>query len=176
MDDYRAVAIDTLEDMKARPIKSSVYISLITTAVALLKTNPGEREFHSRLTEHVTELTLVGDRIRNPKSEATVNQLAQYANDGRLKCYNIGFCTLMCLQSYSSEVNVYSAHCKYTEPHWMEFHKTIIDVGVFGRWRKLEEAMKDFDINPDEWQADGQPNKNYKHYKSNLVSWDMKLK
>lgn len=176
IDDYRDVAKETVKDMKEKPVKSGAYISLITASLVLWKTNPGETEYHSRLTESVTDLMLVGERIRNPKSEAVINQLASYANDGRLRCYNIGICSLMCLKSHGPEVKLYSANCKYVQPHWTEFYKTIVDVGVFGKWVKLEEAMKDFDVNPDEWIADGQPNKNFKYYKSDLVSWDMKLK
>lgn len=176
LSDYRDVAIETVKDMNERPFKSGTYISLITATVVLWKTNPGEKEFHSRLTESVTDLMQVGERIRNPKSESYVNQMANYANDGRLRCYNLGVCSLLCLKSHAPEVKLYSANCKYIQPHWTEFYKTIVDVGVFRKWIKLEEAVKDFDVNPEEWTDDGQPNKNFKYYKSDLVSWDMKLK
>ncbi|XP_045157462.2 mitochondrial import inner membrane translocase subunit Tim29-like [Mercenaria mercenaria] len=176
LNDYKDVAVETAKDMRERPIKSGIYVSLITTTVVLCKTNPGEKEYHSRLTESVTDLMLVGERIRNPKSESAVNRLASYANDGRLRCYNIGICSLMCLKSHGPDVKLYSANCKYVKPHWTEFYKTIVDVGVFGKWIKLEEAMKDFDTNPEEWMEDGQPNPKFKYYKDSLVSWDMKLK
>jgi hypothetical protein len=162
--------------MKERPIKSGIYISLLTTSVVLWKTNPGEKEYHARLTESVTDLMLVGERIRNPESVAKINQLSSLANDGKLRCYNIGICSLMCLKSHGPEVKLYSSTCKYINPHWTEFYKTIVDVGIFGKWIKLEESMKDFDINPGEWNEDGQPNPNFKFFNSSLVSWDMKLK
>lgn len=162
--------------MKARPFKSSVYISLITSTVVLMKTNPGEKELHDRLTECVTDLMLVGERIRNPKSETAIDEYSRLVNDGRLRCYNLGICSLLSLRSHAKEINLYSAHCKYTEPHWTEFFSTVYDVGIFGRWINLEKSMEDFDINPEEWENDGQPNKKYKYFSDNLVSWDMKLK
>lgn len=162
--------------MKERPIKSGFYISLLTTTVVLFKTNPGEAEYQSRLTESVTDLMLVSERIRNPRSEVTINQLSSLANDGKLRCYNLGVCSIMCLKNHGPEVKLYSANCKYINPHWTEFYKTIMDVGILGRWFKLEDAMKDFDINPEEWNEDGQPNQNFKYYRNSLVSWDMKLK
>ena len=81
----------------------------------------------------------------------------------------------MCEANYSSELGIYEAKCKYIKPHWTEFHKTIIDVGVFGRWRNLEASMKDYDVNPEEWKEDGTPNPEFDFNKKSLISWDMKM-
>lgn len=176
IDDYKTVAIEIGQDMKSRPIKSSIYISLITGAGVLFKTNPSVQDFNARLTESVTDLMLVGDLIRNPSSEKVVDELVELNNQRRLRCYNLGLCSLMCIKNCGPEVGLYAATCKHLKPHWTEFHKTIVDVGVFGRWVFLEKAMEDFDINPTEWLEDGRPNKNFKFYENNtLVSWDMKI-
>ncbi|KAL4237077.1 hypothetical protein ACF0H5_005461 [Mactra antiquata] len=176
LNDYKDVAIETGQDMKKHPLKSSIYISLITSTLVLMKTRPSEQNLHDRLTECTTDIMLVGERIRNPKSETAIDEYSRYANEGRLRCYNLGVCTLVCLKSHSKDVKLYSANCKYTEPHWTEFFSTVYDVGVFGKWRNLEKAMIDFDINTEEWDDDGQPNKKFKYYSDNLVSWDMKMK
>lgn len=161
--------------MKKRPVKSSIYVSLLATTGVLIKTNPGAKEFQSRLIESVTDLMLVGDLIRNPVSEKAIDTIVDLSNQQRLKCYNLGICSIMCIKNCSPEVGLYAATCKHLKPHWTEFHKTIIDVGVLGRWIYLEKAMVDYDVNPEEWLEDGTPNKNFKYNDRSLVTWDLKL-
>lgn len=175
VDDYKTVFIEIGQDMKSRPVKSSIYVSLLTTMGVLFKTNPGPQEFQKRLTESVTDLMLVGDLIRNPTSEKALDELCDLNNQKRLRCFNFGLFSLMCVRNTNPEVGLYSSTCKHLKPHWTELHKTILDVGLFGRWIYLEKAMQDYDINPDEWETDGSPNKQYKFYNRSLVSWDMKI-
>ena len=174
-DDYMTVAIETAGDMKAKPIKSSFYVSLLTGIVVLIKTKPGETEFHSKIIENSQELHLVSDLTRNPNSEKFMKNASKLRYEGRLKYRNLIVCSLMCESNYSSELGIYEAKCKYVKPHWTEFHKTIIDVGVFGRWWKLEDFMKDYDVNPGEWKEDGTPNPEFEFNRKSLITWDMKM-
>ncbi|KAH3696206.1 mitochondrial import inner membrane translocase subunit Tim29-like [Dreissena polymorpha] len=175
-DDYKTVGVETLQDMKKHPLKTSVYLSLLGSTMVLFKTNPGEIGFHAKLTQSLIDLMLVSDRIRNPKSEAAIDSLCILRNFEQLRCYNLGVCSLMCVRESGDDVGLYAANCKYVRPHWMEFHKTIIDVGILGHWINLEKAMVDYDIQPDEWLGDGLPNKDFKHYnRDSPVRWDMTL-
>ena len=175
MDDYKSVAIETVADMKASPVKSSFYVSLLTGIVVLIKTRPTETEFDTRLIDHSENLMLVSDLIRNPSSESFVKKATKLKCDGRLKYRNFLVCAFMCETDYSSELGIYEAKCKYIKPHWTELHKTIVDIGVFGKWYNLEAAMEDYDINPGEWKEDGTPNPEFEFNKKSLVTWDMKL-
>ena len=151
--------------MKDRPVKSGVYITLLGTTIAALRTNPTEADYFATHTQNLLNLMLVGEKIRNPYSQAAMDNVAILKNEGRLKAYNLGICSLMCEREFSTDLGLFSANCKYVQPHWTEFHKSIIDVGVFGRWVNLDKAMVDYDINPDEWLQDGSPNPDFKHYK-----------
>ena len=175
LDDYKTVAIETVTDMKARPVKSSFYISLITGAVVLIKTRPTETDFDTQLIDHSQDLMLVSDMIRNPGSESFVKKVSTLKSEGRLKYVNLLVCALLRETNYSSELGIYEANCKYIKPHWTEFHKTIVDVGLFGKWFNLNEAMKDYDINPQEWKEDGTLDQDFQFYKKSLVTWDMKM-
>lgn len=161
--------------MKAKPIKTSIYVSLLTGIVVLIKTNPSDTEFNARLVEHSEELMLVSDLIRNPNSEQFMRNASKLRSEGRLKCRNLYVCSLMCETNYSSELGIYEAKCKYIKPHWTEFHKTIVDFGLLGKWQNLERAMKDYDVNPEEWKEDGTPNPDFEFSRKSLISWDMKL-
>ena len=161
--------------MKDRPLKSAFYCSLLTGAVVLIKTNPGESELTTRLIEHSEELLLLSDLIRNPNSDKFVKKVTKLRTEGRLKYRNLLLCSLLCETNYNTELGMYGAKCKYVKPHWTEFHKTIVDVGVLGQWRNLEAAMKDYDVNSEEWNEDGTPNPNFAFNNQSLVSWDMKM-
>jgi len=175
VNDYKTVFVEIGQDMKRRPIKSSIYISLLTTGGVMYKTNPGAKEFHARLTESVTELMLVSDLIRNPSSAKAIDKLVELDSQTRLRCYSLGLFSIMCVKHCSPEVGLYASTCKYLKPHWTEFHKTIVDVGVFGRWIYIEKAMEDYDINSDEWMEDGTPNKNFSYNARTLVTWDLRV-
>ncbi|XP_052777217.1 mitochondrial import inner membrane translocase subunit Tim29-like [Mya arenaria] len=176
LDDYKTVALETVQDMKDRPIKSGIYLSILGTTVALFKTNPDEIQFNAKHTQSMIDLMMVGDKTRNPQSQEVIDSVSKLKNQERLKYYNLGFCSLMCEREYGLDVGLYSANCKYVRPHWTQFHKTIVDVGVFGRWINLSKGMVDYDINPEEWLEDGSPNTEFKYYnKDSLIRWDMTM-
>ena len=179
LDDYKSVAVETWNDMKERPIKSTVYISLIVGVVVLIKTNPAEKDFYTKVTENYIQLMLVGEPIRNKTSVSSISHIANEASEFRLRYYNFGLFSLICSRPYGPQVDLYEANCKYVKPHWTEFHKSIVDIGVLGTWINLEKAMQNYDVQPEEWLPDGQPNEKYGGFierNQNLISWDMKMK
>ncbi|VDI51764.1 Hypothetical predicted protein [Mytilus galloprovincialis] len=155
--DYRAVFDETIQDIKNRPVKASFYGSLLATSIVMLKTNPSEQNFQSEILECSNSLSTVGELIRNPQSDNHVTTLMTAMKDNTMKVRNLKFFTVVSMREYPIHSGLFEANCTYAKPHWTEWHKSIVDIGIFGRWVYLQKAMKDYDVNPDEWLPDGQP-------------------
>ncbi|OWF38146.1 mitochondrial import inner membrane translocase subunit Tim29-like [Mizuhopecten yessoensis] len=152
--DYHMVYKETLRDMKDRPLKASVYLSLLATVGVLIKTNPSpsKLDYEARLVENHNDVGVVGVPVRNPESVKFLHKVFAAHKDCKLKIYNLYLLTLARIDTGSTEVDQFASKCKQIKPHWTEFHKSIVDVCIFGRWIHLERAMVDYDVNPSEWE------------------------
>ena len=150
-DDYMYVFQEIGKDMKAYPFKTTAYLSVLGGFVTLWKTNPGEREFREQLTLNSHKLLQLGEAIRNPYADIHMQKIHEFYNSGRIRRLSIGFCSIMWVDNYHSEVDVYIARCKPLRVGWLNLKDKVIDIGVLNRWWLLESAMKDYDVNPQEW-------------------------
>jgi len=150
--DYRTVAVEAAEDAKQHPFKTSAYFTLLAIAGYFMRTNPTRHQFDSQLTECANDIATVGDPIRNPSSEQHIQHLVCCANAGLLRRTTFGVFSLMWIDNYDPAVDVYEARCKLLKVGWFEWPERVIDIGVLGRWIWLENAMIDYDVNPEEWK------------------------
>jgi len=150
-EDYRTVAVETWADMKKAKVKSAVYITSLTGSGVLIATNPSETLFYEQLVNNLNDLMMVGDPIRNVNSENHTQMLSRYWNERRLRRFTFGVCSVMWVDNFDRQVDLYEAQCKHLKVGWLDWWKTVVDVGVAGRWRYLDRAMLDYDINPEEW-------------------------
>ncbi|KAK7508321.1 hypothetical protein BaRGS_00000560 [Batillaria attramentaria] len=153
--DYKAAVLEMAEDMKASPRKSAFYLAVLGTGALLAKTNPSEVSFRATVTENAQDLMMLGDPIRNYKSDRYVQRLQEAYLEGTLRYTNCGLFSLIWIAGFDPAVSKYEARCKQVKPRWTEFHKQVVDIGVLGRWRMIHRAMQDYDINPDEWDEEG---------------------
>ncbi|NXR79721.1 TIM29 translocase, partial [Pycnonotus jocosus] len=58
-----------------------------------------------------------------------------------------GVLAVAAAEPHGSEPALYSARCPHLRPRLGE----LLDVGFLGRWWMLEEALRDFDINEEEF-------------------------
>ena len=149
--DYKTVVKETGEDIKEHPLKTGIYLSILSVVGYLWKNNPSERSFRVELLEHMNDLLLVGDLIRNPRSDSHMQRLMWCYNNGQMRRMNLGVCSFMWQDNFPEEVDLFEAQCKPIMVGWLEFKDRILDIGVAGRWLWLNEAMIDYDINSDEW-------------------------
>ena len=150
--DYKEVGKEILQDMKTHPFKSTVYISTIGVTVYFCKHNPTEDNFREQLQNNANDLLLLSDLIRNPVSDNHIQKLVRSYNEGLVRRLNLGICSLMWLDNYDKQVDVYQAQCKSLKVGWLEMRDRIIDIGVLDKWIYMEKAMIDYDINPAEWK------------------------
>ena len=150
--DYRTVAVEAAQDAKLHPFKTGVYFALLSVAGYFTKTNPTKRQFESELTECANDIAVVGEPVRSPHSDTHVQHLVCCTNAGLLRRTTFGIFSVMWIDNYDPAVDVYEARCKLLKVGWLEWPERIVDIGVLGHWRWLEQAMIDYDINPAEWE------------------------
>ncbi|XP_033738177.1 mitochondrial import inner membrane translocase subunit Tim29-like [Pecten maximus] len=152
--DYHMVYTDTIQYMRDHRLKSSMWLSLLGTSGALIATNPSpsKEDYEAQLVEQHNDIGIVGDPIKNPESLNYLRKMFVAHKNSKLKFHNLYLFSLARIDVASTQVDLFASKCKQNKPHWKEFHKSIVDVCVFGHWINLEKAMKDYDVNPSEWE------------------------
>lgn len=145
--DYRDVFINVGKQMKEKPVRASLYSTLGASAVYSFKHNPSETDLIEQLRVYNTQMMLVDPVCQNPVSSQYLTFLERCYNEGIVRRLNVGVCSLLWLDNYDRAVNLYKATCSYTKPELLSWHNRIIDIGFLDKWWKIEEKMKDFDIN-----------------------------
>lgn len=145
--DYRDVFVNTGTHMKEHPIKTAFYGITGSAAYYFTKRNPSEADFFNQLRQFNTDMVLVHPTCHKPEAAEYLRFLEQCNNAGILRRFTFGVFSVIWLDNYSRAVSMYKANCTYLKPQYLTWHQRIIDVGVLGRWRKLEQKMIDFDVN-----------------------------
>lgn len=145
--DYRDVFLNVGKQMKEKPIRASIYGSLIAATWYSAKHNPSEIDFYDRLRKYNTELILVNPACQNRVSAEYLTFVERSVNEGLVRKLNLGVCSLLWLDNYDKAVALYQATCTYTKPDYLTWHKRVIDVGFLDKWWTLEEKMVNYDVN-----------------------------
>lgn len=135
-----------------RPVKASVYMTLVGGAWACFYTKPDQSSFEATLLERSGQLGLLSPWIRNGTSDGHVQNLVKLRNEGRLHHISLGFLSLVYRTEYDPDATLYEAQCSNVSPRWREFPQRILDVGFVGRWWILDSKMKDYDVNDEEFK------------------------
>ncbi|KAG7207118.1 hypothetical protein KM043_000993 [Ampulex compressa] len=152
--DYRDVTVDTAKHCRERPIRTTIYASVLACAYYCYEHNPDERSFREHLLRNATKLAQLGEAVRNPISAWHVKQLEQCYNEGTLRRLNLGIISLIWVDNYDESCSLYKAVCPYLKPRYFSFHERAIDVGFLDKWWILEDKMTNYDVNEAEFQND----------------------
>lgn len=150
--DYKDVTIDVIKTCKEQPLRASVYTSLLGSSYYLCKHNPDEASFRERLLQDAIKVLQVGEPIRNPISENHLKWLEKCYNEGIIRYINLGIISFIWLDNYEEGCSLYKAVCPYLKPRYVTLYQRVIDVGILDKWWVLDNKMKDYDINEDEFR------------------------
>jgi hypothetical protein len=92
-------------------------------------------------------MALVFQDSQNPSSVSYLKNIEDCRNKDSLRVLSLGLFSILWIDDYASQLATPDARCKYLEPKYSTFHERIIDWGFFGKWWKIEESMKDYDVN-----------------------------
>jgi len=163
--DYAEACQDIGTACRARPLKAGIYGSAAAFALYANHNNPDLRSFYEQHVVNHQELTLISTANRNPAAFEWQCEVNRAANQGLLRSWNLGLFTVVWRADYAPEVGHVKAKCKYLEPSYTDValdfvsqgHRRVVDVGFLGRWWRTSKSMKEYDINPDEWDEHGRP-------------------
>ena len=149
--DYIEVVKDAYKDAKARPIKTLLYSLMGCGVIATWKTRPDAVSYTDRLLDHCNDLYQCSQLVRNPTTQAYVdNIMGMFAKD-QLEYKNFGFFAILLKREHSPVCKNYHMSCKHLRRRWWtRWANDIVDVGAWGRWWALDRAMVDYDINNEE--------------------------
>ncbi|XP_028310266.1 mitochondrial import inner membrane translocase subunit Tim29 [Gouania willdenowi] len=150
--DYREACKEIVVGAVARPIKASVYASLLGGALICAYTKPDQSSFRAALLERSNQLSLLSPWIRSSTSDGHVQNLVKLHNQGRLHHLSLGLLSVVYQSDYDADVSVYEAQCSNLSPLWRELPHRVLDVGFVGCWWILESKMKDYDMNEEEFK------------------------
>ena len=144
--------MDSVKDSKDYPLKATIYGSGLLFLFVAYKTNPDENSFHEQFIETYTDMGLIDNDLRRPSSYSHVIEVNKLDSQRVLKRINFAFFSVIVKLQYDPICGVYVSQCSYLKPSFLEYAKErIVDVGILGRWRVLESKLKDYDVNPNEW-------------------------
>ncbi|XP_051245159.1 mitochondrial import inner membrane translocase subunit Tim29 [Dicentrarchus labrax] len=150
--DYKEACREIFVGAWERPVKASVYMSLLGGVWACFYTRPDESSFEAALLDRSSQLGLLSPWIRNATSDGHVQSLVKLRNEGRLHHVSLGFLSLVYRADYDPDTTLYEAQCSNLSVPWRELPQRILDVGFVGHWWILDSKMKDYDVNEEEFK------------------------
>ncbi|XP_070778651.1 mitochondrial import inner membrane translocase subunit Tim29 isoform X2 [Enoplosus armatus] len=135
-----------------RPVKASVYVTLLGGAWACFHTNPDQASFEAALLERSNQLGLLSPWIRSATADGHVQNLVKLRNDGQLHHASLGLLSVVYRTDYDPDATLYEAQCSNLSARWRELPQRMLDVGFAGHWWILNSKMKDYDVNEDEFK------------------------
>ncbi|XP_058806398.1 mitochondrial import inner membrane translocase subunit Tim29 [Phymastichus coffea] len=145
--DYKDVANSIYEHSTTHPIRTAVYLTFSGTSYYLSQHNPNEVIFKDQLMKSTQKLLLVGGPVQNPKSIHYVKWLEQCHNERIIRKINFGIFSLLWIDKYDNDCNLYKTVCPYLRPPWSTFHERLIDFGLLDTWWILKSHMINYDVN-----------------------------
>ncbi|CAJ0606870.1 unnamed protein product [Cylicocyclus nassatus] len=147
-------AIAAYKGCKKEPYKTGFYLSCLGGLIYAYQTNPTQQFMLNDLREWRQIMSLVPLSIHNNQADEELVRRSVLLCQNRLHHYNLWFFSLLVRSTYDDSIRTYeSQDPNLKEWIWKEFYNNIIDIGFFGKWYKLHQNLKDYDINKDEIAA-----------------------
>lgn len=145
--DYRDVAISLKQESKEKPLKATGYILGLGVLGYSIKSNPNLKSFRAKYVQCSNDLSLVSSVVANPEAVEHLKYIERCFNANLIRYMNLGILSIIWVDEYSSECNVYETNCSYLQVPYRKLHERIIDVGFLNIWWNISKKMLDYDIN-----------------------------
>ena len=154
LDDYSSVAVDVKHGIQARPLKAFFKGSIGFLFLTAYQTNPQKNcasgnnwscptwkwvkwpNLFEILLPMITFSTWIDWRIKKFWKDLIVSFSVYYADS----------ITILIQVLFTSQ-------CEYLKPTITSYLDRIEDFGAFGIWWNMNQRIKDYDVNPDEWKS-----------------------
>lgn len=152
LSDYKEACREMVVGARERPVKASVYVTLLGGAWACSHTKPDCSSFEAALLDRSAQLGLLSPWNRNGTSDSHVQSLVKLHNEGRLRHASLGLLSLVYYADYDPNITLYEAQCSTLSVRWRELPQRVLDVGFAGRWWILDSKMQEYDVNEEEFK------------------------
>lgn len=149
--DYREVINENYDSAQKNPKRTLLVLTTLGFVAYCFKTNPDESSFREQLIAYSNELSLVGQPTQNPVTDNHLLFLESCYNAGLVRRLSFGAFSVIWIDNYNKVLGLYKSNCSYLKPRYVTFYERIVDVGFINKWWVISNKMKDYDINPNEW-------------------------
>ena len=154
-EDYKRSTVDFAKDFRSKPFKSGLYLSLLAAGIQLARTAPTEGNFYDCILQYSNDLNMLSATNRSAKCNDHIKQLVQDFNNGEIRHLNFIIFTLIWVDKYGKDVDLFPARCRYTNVGRFEMFNRVVDIGIANRWLMLKHKMANFDVSDDEMEEFG---------------------
>ena len=145
-EDYATVARETAAGLRDSPPRLLTLVVGIGGFTAMWWRNPDMDYYLEEMHAYSNELSQCSELTTNPNAKKYIEHLVLANCQERLLYVSLGVLSLV-VERRNEDCANYNVTCRHLQPRWWTFHTSIVDVGVWGRWRVMEKHMVDFDVN-----------------------------
>ncbi|XP_014748715.1 PREDICTED: uncharacterized protein C19orf52 homolog [Sturnus vulgaris] len=150
LQDYSSSLREAAAGARRRPGLSAATLLALGLGASLASTVPDLDSLESAAVAAGATLGQLPPSSRSPRSERHVLRLLRLRERGRIRVRNLGLVAVAGADPHGSDPALYSARCPHLRPSIWDMGE-LLDLGFLGRWWMLREALRDCDINEEEF-------------------------
>ena len=140
---------DAATSLRKRPLRLLSLVVGVVGTTAMWRKNPKMDTYLEEIHAYCNELTQCSELTTNPVAKAYIERLLLANCHGNLSYINLGILSILVEKRKNDDCSNFNVTCHHLQPRWWAFHHSIVDIGVWGKWRILEREMVNFDVNED---------------------------
>lgn len=145
--DYTDVALSVRQEAKDKPIKVAGYVTGLGLLYYCNTHNPNLQSFRAKYLECANDIALISENLVNRETLNHIRYIDDCYNAKLIRYLNLGIASIIWVDNYSDECDVYASQCKYLKVPYSTFKDRILDVGFCNIWWIISRKMLDYDIN-----------------------------
>lgn len=145
--DYADVAISVKQESKEKPIKTACYVTGLGMLYYCNTHNPTLQSFRSKYLQSANDIILLSEPLVNTESLKHIRYIDECYNAKLIRYQNLGIASIIWVDNYSNECNLYASQCKYLKLSYFQIFERILDVGFCNIWWITSRKMLDYDVN-----------------------------
>eukprot|EP00050_Salpingoeca_kvevrii_P007939 m.299620 g.299620 ORF g.299620 m.299620 type:complete len:190 (-) comp14191_c0_seq1:140-709(-) len=145
--DYRDAFVLTGKAIAEKPGVFALQLAASGSFVYACARAPSEVDYEDELLESSHHLAVLSAMTRSPQATAYIGEISKARAQKRLEYLWLGPVSLMLLRPESRSVEAFWNEPGSLMRRLSALKEDFLDIGYFGKWRFIREAMVDFDIN-----------------------------
>ncbi|XP_071275086.1 mitochondrial import inner membrane translocase subunit Tim29 [Agelaius tricolor] len=148
--DYSSSLREAASSARRRPGVTAASLAALALATGLARSVPDRSSLEGAAVAAGALLGQLPPGSRSPRAERHVQRLLRLRERHRIRVRNFGIVAVAGTDPHGSEPALYRARCPHLRPRPWD-REFLLDLGFLGRWWLLEAALRDCDINEEEF-------------------------